>query len=100
MAKVADVKLSWVRSPSADVNKRRITVTKNGETTVTDLGAEVSEYVIEVHAMGVVTFKTEVFDNEGRSAVSETYTFTLGDLVPPQPDTGLFHDVVGVRDVP
>lgn len=96
--KVATVKIGWSRSPSADVVSRKLELTKNGETTTIDLGPEVSEYTIEVAALGAVQFRTTVFDSEGNEATSEVYTFTLGDLEAPQPDTGLFHEVVEVRD--
>lgn len=100
MARVADVRLSWIRSPSADVTARRIRVTKNGEETVYDVGPEVAEYAIEVPASSSVTFRTEVLDSEGNVATSEVASFSVGDLESPLPDTGLFHEIVGVRDVP
>lgn len=100
MAKVADVKLSWVRSPSADVVSRTIEVTINGQTTTADVGPEVEQYMIEVSASGSVQFKTTVKDAEDQVVSSEVYSFTVGDLEAPQPDTGLLHEIVGIRDVP
>lgn len=96
--KIANVKISWVRSPSADVTSRKIEVTKNGEVTTLDLGPEVSDYVLDVEALGAVTVKTTVFDSEGQQATSDTYSFTLGDLEAPLPDTNFFHEVLSVRD--
>lgn len=97
--KVADVKLFWQKSVSGDVEKAQVTVTNNGTVTVADLGPEVEDFVIEVQAGGSVSFKVVTFDKEGLQSTSETYSFTLGDLEPPQPATLLGHEVVGVRDV-
>jgi len=99
VARVADVKLTWVRSPSADITTRNVEITVNGQTTTVSLGPEVSDYTIEVSARSTVQFRTTVYDSEGNEASSETYTFTIGDLEAPVPDTGLFHEVVGTRDV-
>jgi hypothetical protein len=98
--KVADVKLSWVASVSTDVVKNILSVSiDGGEPTVSELTPEVVSAVIEVNAESSVVFSVTTVDREGMEAVSETYTFTLGDLVAPQPVTGLFHEVVAVRDV-
>ncbi len=64
-----------------------------------DLGPEVDSYVLAVAAKGVVSFKTVVVDLEGNEVSSSDYSFTLGDLELPQPDTLLHHDVVGVREI-
>lgn len=100
MAKVADVKLFWTKSVSTDVSKVEVYVTINGTETKTEVGPEVQEIMVEVAAMGVVAFRVVVTDTEGYVASSETFTFTLGDLVPPQPATALGFEVTGVRDVP
>lgn len=96
--KIATVKLGWTRSVSPDVTSRQIVITKDGEQTTIDVGAEVSEYVLEVEASKSVTFHTTVFDSEGNSTSMESYSFTLGDLEAPQPDTNPFHEVLSVRD--
>ncbi len=98
--KVADVKLSWKKSVSADVGKIDIKVTINGNETSTELGPEVESFMIEVAALGVVSFLIVTHDTEGNQATSEAYTFSLGDLEAPQPATDLFHEIVGIRDVP
>jgi len=99
--KEIDVKLTYTRSPSADVTSRKIAVTKNGTTTTYDVGPEVSEFVLQVRANESVQVQTTVFDSEGRQASSEIATFTAGDLTDPLPDTNLFLAPVGdVRDVP
>ena len=100
MPKVADVKISWVRSPSADVTRRTVEVTINGQTTMTQVGPEVSEYVLEIAASGSVSVKTTVFDESGKQASSEVYSFRLDDLEAPLPDTDLIHEVLAVRDTP
>lgn len=97
---VADVKLYWTKSVSTDVAKVDVYTTINGTETHTEVGPEVQEILVEVAAMGVVSFRVVVTDTEGKTTTSETYTFTLGDLVPPQPATGLGHEVTGVREVP
>lgn len=99
MAKIADVKLGWAKSPSIDVSKVIVEVTKNGTVTTTEVGPEVESIQIEVEASSSVQFKVTVEDSEGLTATSDIYSFTLGDLEAPQPATGLFHEVVGVRDV-
>ncbi len=97
--KVADVKLSWVKSPSADVSKVKAVVSNDGSETTTEFGPEVEQFTIVVAASKSVQFKVIVTDTEGLEATSETYTFTLGDLTAPQPASNLFHEVVGIRDV-
>lgn len=99
--KVADVKIGWVASVSTDVVKNILSVSIDGaEPTTSELTPEVVSAVIEVKAQSSVVFSVTTVDTEGLRSVSETYTFTLGDLEAPQPVTGLFHEVVAVRDVP
>lgn len=100
MAKVADVKLSWTKSPSADVKTVSVVVNNNGTETTADFGPEVESFNIVVSASSSVSFKVQVTDSEGLTATSSTYTFTLGDLETPLPATNLKHEVVAVRDVP
>ncbi len=95
---VADVKLSWQRSVSADINSRKIVITKNGESTTVEVGPEVDSYTLEVSASSTVSFNTVVTDTEGNEVSSETYSFTIPDLEAPQPDTNLFHEITGVRE--
>lgn len=99
MPKVADVKLSWTKSPSLDLQKVEVVVNNGGTETTTELGPEVQEFMIVVQASGAVQFKIVTYDTEGLKATSETYSFTLGDLEVPLPATNLFHEVVAVRDV-
>ncbi len=99
MSKVADVKLGWLKSPSADIGKVKVVVTNDGTETTSEFGPEVESVQIVVKAMGAVQFKVIVFDTEGKQATSETYSFNLGDLEDPLPATNLFHEVLAVRDV-
>jgi hypothetical protein len=98
--KVADVKLSWSKSPSSDVKGVKIVVTKDGVDTVTEGGPEVESLMIVVEASKSVQFKVITLDSEGLTATSDVYSFSLGDLEAPQPATSLMHEVVGIRDVP
>ena len=97
--KVADIKLGWTKSPSADIDRVEVFLTKNGSTTMVEFGPEVQEYMVTIDAMSVVSFKIVTWDTEGFSAESEVHNFSLGDLENPQPASGLFHEIVGVRDV-
>jgi hypothetical protein len=99
MAKVADVKLGWTKSPSSDVDSVEIVVINDGTETTTELGPEVQDFQIVVSASKSVQFSIKTYDSEGNMATSETYSFTLGDLEAPLPATGLFHEVLGVREV-
>lgn len=98
MGKVADVRLSWTKSPSADVAKVQVFVTNNGTETMVEGGAEVEQIMTVVQASAAVQFKIVTFDTEGNQATSEVYSFTLGDLIAPLPATNLGHEVVAVRD--
>jgi hypothetical protein len=98
--KVADVKLGWRPSVSSDVVKQVASVSIDGaEPTTFEVGPEVDSVMIEVKAVSTVVFSVVSTDTEGNSAVSEQYTFTVGDLEAPQPATELFHEIIGVRDV-
>lgn len=99
MSKVADVKLTWIKSPSTDVAKVQVIVTKDGTETTTEVGPEVESIQIVVEASKSVTFKVVVTDSENLTATSDLYSFSLGDLEAPLPATGLFHEVLGIRDV-
>lgn len=99
MAKVADVRLSWSKSPSADVKRVRLSVNIDGTESTADLGPDVNEFMVEVKAGGTVTYKVVTIGNDDLEATSADYTFTLGSLEVPEPAFDLFHKVVAVRDV-
>lgn len=98
--KVADVKIFWTPSPSADVEKVIVKTTVNGSETMSQFGPEVIEMMIEVAALGSVTVQIDVIDKEGLTGSSEIHSFVLGDLEAPQPVTNVGHEIVGIRDVP
>ena len=100
MAKVADVKIFWVPSPTADIVKVEVFTTINGAETKVEVGPEVQDLMVEVSANGSVAVKFVVTDSEGLKATSESYTFTLGDLEAPLPITGVGHEVIAIRDAP
>jgi hypothetical protein len=99
MSKVADVKLGWSPSVSADVVSQVVHFTVDGNPREVTLTREVAELMIEVKASTGVQFFVTSLDSEGQESSSEVYTFVLGDLEPPIPATGLFHEVVAVRDL-
>jgi hypothetical protein len=99
MAKIADVKLGWIKSPSADVHHAQVVTTINGSETTVEVGPEVEEIQIEVQASSSVQFRVVTFDNEGNQSTSEVYSFSLGDLEAPVPASNLFHQGLAVREV-
>ena len=99
MAKVADIKLSWKKSVSADVAKVKVVVTLDGQTTEAEHGPEVEEIVVTLAAGKSGSFHVVTIDSEGFQSMSLTHEWTLGDLEAPQPATALGHEVVAVRDV-
>lgn len=98
MAKIADVRLGWLPSVSTDVVEQVVHFSVDGNSREVTMTREVSELMIEVDALSSVQFFVVSKDAEGVEVSSEVYTFVIGDLEPPQPATGLFHEVVAVRD--
>ena len=98
VAKVADVRLGWSPSVSTDVVEQVVHFNVDGNPREVTLTREANELMIEVDALSSVQFFVTSKDAEGVEVSSEVYTFVLGDLEPPQPATGLFHEVVAVRD--
>jgi len=99
VAKVADVKLGWSPSVSLDVVKQVVAFSVNGAPREVELTRDVQELVIEVAASSSVQFTVTTVDSENQAVSSEVYNFVLGDLEPPQPATGLFHEIIAVREV-
>lgn len=100
MAKVADVKLSWKKSPSLDISSQVIEIKKgSAEATRIEVGPEVESYMLEVDALNTVSFTIQTLDIEGQVVTSDVYSFSLGDLEVPLPATDLFHEVIAVRDL-
>lgn len=99
MAKVADVKLGWTKSPSSDIASVKLVITKDGADITVSVDAAAESFQIVVEASKTVSFKIITIDKDGLTATSDTYTFTLSDLEAPLPATNLFHEVVAVREV-
>ena len=99
MAKVADIRLFWKKSVSADVSKATVIVTNDGTETTTEVGPEVQEITVVVAATKACSFRVITLDSEGLTSTSTTYDFVLGDLEAPQPATDLGHEVMAIRDV-
>lgn len=97
--KVAKVRIKWKRSVSNDIEKRVITIDKGGEVTELELGVEVSEYVFDIEANTTTHVTTTLTDAEGNVVTSDLYSFPIGDLEFPQPDTEFSHEILEVRDV-
>jgi len=101
MSKVADIRLGWKKSVSADVAKVVVRTTVNGTETTVEGGPETEELVVTgIAAMSACQFKVETWNSEGLMTTSLTHDFVLGDLEAPAPATDLFHEVVAIRDVP
>lgn len=96
--RVANVRLFWVRSPSADVSRSQLVLNVNGTETVVDMGPDVQEFVMDVTAQSNVRFRIDVWDAEGQKASSAEFAFTLGDLETPIPPSGLGMEILSVRD--
>ncbi len=99
MAKVADVKLRWTRSPSLDVAKQVLKTVIAGAETVVELTPETQEFQVVISSDTEFQFSVESYDAAGNHTASETYSNRIGDLEAPLPATNLFHEVVGVRDL-
>lgn len=96
---MATVKLGWKASVSTDVVKRVLTLAIDGQDEQKiELDAGTVEYTITVQASSSVHFRTTVFDAEGMSTDSVIYDFVIGDLTAPQPDTDLYHEIIGISD--
>lgn len=97
--KVADVKLSWKRSPDIDIKSVQVVVVNDGTESTADFGPEVEALNIVVAAQKSVSFKVVVKDSEGLVSSSESYSFTIGDLTAPNPATDLRHEVLAIQEV-
>jgi len=98
MANVATVKLSWVKSPSQDIQHVRVVTAINGAETAVSVGPEVESITVDVAASSTVRFQVVVINADGLSASSETHTFALGSLENPLPATGLSHEIISIHD--
>ncbi len=101
MSKVADCKFSWAKSVSTDVVKVTAILVQGGVTQRIDMPTiDVESFEITFSPNSSGTFSVESMDNEGHVTVSETITWSVGDLVAPAPATNLKFEVVQIRDIP
>jgi hypothetical protein len=98
--RVADVKLTWRKSPSQDLKSQKMILTIDGTETTSEFGPDVEEVMIVVKPAQTFTFQVVTTDSEGLEATSVSYTFTVGDLETPLPATDLAHVIVAIRDEP
>lgn len=99
MARVADVRLFWTRSPSSDAQRQVLRTVIGGVETSIDLTPETQEFQVVIASDVAFTFSVDTYDHAGNHTSSETYSSRVGDLEAPLPATLLGHEVVGVRDV-
>lgn len=100
MSKIATVRVFWNRSVSPDIVKLEVEVNNGGVVTTTTTGPETEELIVKVRAQTTCTVVVKATDLDGKVAVSEVYARTLGDLVDPQPVTGLGSEIISIEDEP
>lgn len=98
MAKIATVKLTWLRSPSSDAASVEIRTTVNGNTTTIEGPITQESFTLECEPNSSVTFSVITFDSEGLATESESHSFVLGDLDAPLPATALNHEIVSIHE--
>lgn len=99
MAKIANVRFSWLKSVSTDVVKTTLTLTTNGSDTVVELPSSQEEFVVEIPANTAFLLTATTTDRSGKT-FTVTYADSIDDLVPPQPVTNITHEILSVREVP
>jgi hypothetical protein len=97
--KVADLLISWTKSPSVIVS-RDIVVTIDGTNTTYNVGPEVNNFAISASANSSISVFTTVKDALGQTVSSETATFQVPDLTAPLPDTDVAVAITGTHDEP
>lgn len=98
MGKVADVKLSWTKSPSLDITGVKAIVNLNGQEQTFDFGPEVESFQITCQPMTSGSFKVVVTGTDGQTATSTDCNFSVGTLEGPHPVTDLTAQIVAIRD--
>jgi hypothetical protein len=96
--KIATIKCKWKRSPTSDVVRVDLVLTINGDETVTQLGPDVEDFVLEAVANSSYTFRIDTFDSDDQKTSSQTHSRTIGDLELPLPATDLTSEIIAVRD--
>lgn len=100
MGRLADVRLGWTKSPSPNIVKQTVKVWVDGNESSVDAGPEIESVTITAKAFSTIRFQVVVRNSDGLEATSVDYSITLDSLENPQPATGLFHDILAVREVP
>lgn len=99
--KVADCRFSWKKSVSTDVSKVTILLNTNGVEQETELpGADLESFDMTFNANASGTFAVKTFDGEGNVTVSQSISWSVGNLEAPAPATDLAFQILAVRDVP
>lgn len=96
--KVADVKLTWTKSPSPDVARQVLKTVIAGSEATVELGPEAQEFMVTISSDTPFQFSVDTFDAAGNHTVSEVYSSAVGDLEAPLAATNLAHEIVAVRD--
>lgn len=98
--KEADFKLSWKRSPSADVVKQNLTIAVDGVSRDLEFGADTQELLLVLRANSSIVVTATVTDSEGQTSDPISFSSTIGDLETPAPPSDFRLDMVGSpRDV-
>ncbi len=98
--KEADFKLSWKRSPSADVVKQNFTVQIDGVSRDVEFGPDTEELLLVLRGNSSIVVTATVTDSEGKVSDPVSFSQTIGDLEAPAPPSDFRLDMVGSpRDV-
>lgn len=99
MGKVADIRLGWKKSASADVVRVKIVTRIDGmESNVETENPDVQEIRVTARPGSALQFQVFVTDSEGNTTPSTIYDHVFGDFEAPQPATDLFHEVLAIRE--
>ena len=79
--------LGWTPSISNDIVEQRVNIVTDGASQTVSYGRDVEEHTIDVAANSSVLFTVDSIDAEGNVATSVSHSFSVGDLVDPQPAT-------------
>ena len=94
--KLADVTLRWKNPPG--IVKTQLFIINNGVTTEREYDPSVLETQITMQASTSCQYRVVTFNVNGDFEQGGVYSFTLNDLVKPQPATCLSHEVGNIRD--
>jgi hypothetical protein len=98
MAKLANIDLTWKKSPSPGIVKTEIFITVDGQENSVTLDPLAESFRVQIKADTNASFKIVNTDDEGLTVTSLTYDFRVGDLTAPLPATELSHTIVSIED--